>query len=70
MTLIVDIILNFLGLYLVFGVIFSVYFYVKGGVKLDEGMIGTPWHFKLIIFPGLVLFWSVLFLRLMKKDRE
>lgn len=60
--------LTLLALYLMAGVLFSIYFYVKGGTRLDQGMVGTPWHFKLIIFPGVVLFWSVLLIKLMKRS--
>lgn len=64
----INIFLTGLALYLMVGVLFSVYFYAKGAAKIDEGTAGTPWHFKLIIFPGVVLFWSVLLIKLMKKS--
>ncbi|MBC6426251.1 MAG: hypothetical protein GDA51_07235 [Ekhidna sp.] len=68
MTVIIDIFLGTLVIYLIIGVLFSIYFYAKGSVRIDEGVKGTPWHFKLIIFPGVVLFWSVLVRKLMKKS--
>ena len=64
----VDILLWSMLLYLLMGLAFSVFFYVRGGAMIDEGTKGTPWHFKLIIFPGVVLFWSVLFIKLIKKS--
>lgn len=66
--IIIDFFLGSLALYLLFGMVFSVYFYVKGGQQLDEGVKGTPWHFKLIIFPGVVLFWSVLIGKIIRKS--
>lgn len=67
-TTIVDILLGGMALYLILGVLFSFYFYLSGASKVDEGTKGTPWHFKLIIFPGVVLFWSVLLLKILRKS--
>ena len=67
-TLIVDILLGSMVCYLLLGLLFSVYFYIAGASRLDEGTNGTPWHFKLIIFPGVVLFWSVLFVKSLKSS--
>ncbi|MEO9484890.1 MAG: hypothetical protein ABJG47_15630 [Ekhidna sp.] len=61
----VDILLGVMTMYLIAGVLFSIYFYVKGASKIDEGTDGTPWHFKLIIFPGVVLLWPALFIKLL-----
>lgn len=61
--MVIDILLFSVLIYLILGLIYSVYFYVSGAAKVDEGTQGTPWHFKLIIFPGVVLFWSVLLLK-------
>ncbi|MEM7298530.1 MAG: hypothetical protein AAF391_09730 [Bacteroidota bacterium] len=68
MTTVIDIFLAGLALYVIIGVLFSIYFYLKGADKIDEGTSGTPWHFKLIIFPGVVLFWSALLIKLLKKS--
>ena len=66
-TQLIDILLGAMALYLLLGVVFSFYFYMKAAAKIDEGTSGTPWHFKVIIFPGVVLFWSVLFIKLIRK---
>lgn len=67
-TLIVDILLGSMVCYLLLGLLFSVYFYIAGASRLDEGTNGTPWHFKLIIFPGVVLFWGVLLMKILRKS--
>lgn len=54
--------------YVVLGLLFSVYFYTKGAARIDEGTKDTPWHFKLIIFPGVVLFWFVLLVKSLKSS--
>lgn len=63
-----DILLSTMAFYLLFGVLFSVYFYAKAGIRIDEGVKDTPWHFKLIIFPGVVLFWVVLLRKFLKSN--
>lgn len=65
---IIDIFLGALSIYLMMGLIFSIYFYAKAGSKIDEGTKGTPWHFKLIIFPGVVLLWVALLAKHLKTD--
>jgi len=65
--ILVDIFLICLGLYLVIGLIFSLYFVFRGIVKLDEGVKDSPWHFRLLIWPGSVLLWSVLLLKIIRK---
>ena len=59
---IVLILINIAGLYLLLGLVFTLLFLWKGLTKVDEGAKGTSWFFKLLIFPGMCLFW-VLFLR-------
>ena len=66
MTIIIDVFLSTLAFYLLFGVLFSVFFYAKASIKIDDGVKDTPWHFKLIIFPGVVLFWIVLLRKFLK----
>ena len=50
-------ILKIVGLYLLVGAIFSVIFLLKGLEKVDADAKGTSWSFKLLIFPGLCVFW-------------
>ncbi len=64
----VNIFLYGLLLYVALGLVFSVFFYWKGARIIDEGTAGTPWHFKLIIFPGVILFWMVLFIKYLKRS--
>jgi len=68
MELVVDIFLGAMATYLIAGLLFGILFIVKLGERIDEGVKGTPWHFKAIIFPGVVLFWSVLLRKLFKKS--
>lgn len=65
--MIVDILLILMGVYLLLGIVFSIYFIFAGASKLDEDVKGSPWHFWLIIWPGSVLLWSVLLLKMIRK---
>ncbi len=67
-SLIIDILLGVMATYMVLGLVFSIYFYLKGAAKIDDGTKDTPWHFKVIIFPGVVLFWSILLLKLVRSN--
>ena len=68
MVLIIDLLLIAALAYLILGLVYAVYFYTKGAARIDEGTQGTPWHFKLIIFPGVVLFWAVLLTKSLKSS--
>ena len=61
MALVIDIFLLVLLVYLVLGILYSVWFYWKDAPVIDAGTQQTPWHFKAIIYPGVVLFWVILF---------
>ena len=55
-------------IYLFVGVIFAFFFYVKGMTKLDEGAKGSSIGFKLIVFPGIVVFWPFLLSKWIKAN--
>ncbi len=52
--------------YLILGIVFSIFFYRKGIEKVDEVTIGSTRGFKLIVFPGVVVFWPFLLYKWMK----
>ncbi len=68
MILVIDIFLFAMLAYVALGVVFSGYFYLGGAKRIDEGTQGTPWHFKAIIYPGVVLFWLPLFVKIFRKQ--
>lgn len=59
MELIISSILSIVGIYLVIGFIFSIVFIWKGLEKVDDGIHGSPWLVKTLIFPGMVVFWVI-----------
>lgn len=56
-----------LYLYLAIGACFGLWFVWKGAARLDEGMFGVSRWLKVLIFPGSVLLWPVLFLKIRRQ---
>jgi hypothetical protein len=48
------------AIYLLLGAIFVIPFLVKGITKVDEGAHSGSIGFKIIIIPGVIVFWPVL----------
>jgi hypothetical protein len=53
--------------YLIAGILFSIWFVTKGVDKIDESSHGSTTGFRLIILPGTVLLWPLLFKKLLSK---
>ena len=53
--------------YLALGVLFVIPFLIKGISKADEDANGSTTGFKIIIIPGVIVFWPVLLKKWMKK---
>jgi hypothetical protein len=62
----VEIILIIVAIYLFLGVLFVVPFLVKGLTKVDEGSHGGSIGFKIIIIPGVIVFWPALLRKWLK----
>ena len=58
------------GMYLAVGVLFALVFVVALIEKVDPGAVGSPWTFRVIIFPGCVVFWPVLLRKYLQRKRE
>ena len=46
--------------YLLLGVLFVIPFLIKGLTKVDQDALGSTVGFKIIIIPGVIVFWPVL----------
>jgi hypothetical protein len=68
--MIVEIILIIAVLYLLAGVLFVIPFLVKGISKVDEGAHGGTIGFKIIIIPGVIVFWPVLLKKWLEKRKN
>ena len=60
METIVIIVLWVLAVYLVCGFVFAICFLSKGITAVDEIAKGSSTGFRLIILPGVILFWPLL----------
>jgi hypothetical protein len=56
----VAVILLVAAAYLAAGAVFTVPFIIRGVTRIDEGAAGSGWGFRLIIIPGVIVFWPVL----------
>ena len=60
MNFMVEIVLIIVLIYLLLGIVFVIPFLMKGLTKVDEGAHGGTIGFKIIIIPGVIVFWPVL----------
>ena len=65
-----EIIVYAVGIYLLIGVLFAVWFVAFGVTKLDDSAKGTSFGFRLIIFFGAAAFWILLAWRLFKGEKR
>jgi hypothetical protein len=56
----VEVILIIVLIYLLLGVLFVILFLINGLTKVDAGAHGGTIGFKIIIIPGVIVFWPVL----------
>ncbi len=57
---IVILMLTLVAVYLIVGIVFTIAFQLKGLTKIDEGVSGSSWGFRIIIIPGCIVFWPLL----------
>jgi hypothetical protein len=62
----VTIILIVVAIYLAAGLLFAIPFVIKGVTKIDEGAVGSKWGFRVIIIPGVIVFWPLLLKKWMR----
>ena len=68
--MIAEIFLILLGFYLVSGFLFAVPFVLLGVKKIDPPAARGSWGFRLLIFPGVAVFWPVFLRRWLKGVHE
>ena len=64
----IELLLIIAAIYLVIGVLFVIPFLMKGLNKVDEATHGSTIGFKIIIVPGVIVFWPVLLSKWMKSN--
>ena len=68
--MIVEIVLNVIAVYLICGFVFSIAFLIKGISKIDKGVGGGTIGFKIIIIPGMIVFWPYLLKKWIRANKE
>lgn len=63
----ITILLLLAAVYLLAGVVFAIIFLLKGLEVLDEAAIGSTPGFKIIILPGCIVLWPILFHKWQRK---
>jgi len=63
----IQIMLIIVMIYLLIGVVFVIPFLLRGLTKVDETAHGGTIGFKIIIIPGVIVFWPLLLKKWMKK---
>ena len=66
----IEVILIIVLIYLLLGVLFVIPFLLKGLIKVDESAHGGTIGFKIIIIPGVIVFWPVLLNKWMKSGKK
>lgn len=69
MILLLQLLLDLLGLYLAIGALFAIPFAWKGAGHLDPHAINASWGFRLLILPGATFLWPLLARRWLRGDR-
>jgi hypothetical protein len=63
---IVETVLLMAAAYLIVGLVFSVFFVTILVTKIDESAQKSSWGFRLIIMPGVMVFWPALLKKLLR----
>lgn len=66
MELIINIFVTLLGVYVLIGFLFGLYFLFKGATKVDPLMKDTNKKVRVLLFPGVVATWPFLMRKLLK----
>lgn len=69
MESIISILLALVAVYLLLGLLFSIFFLWKGLAKVDPATKGSGLFFKLLIFPGMCAFWVFFLLKWLKVNK-
>ena len=67
---IVTIILYIVAVYLALGFLFMIPFVIKGVDRIDENAHGSNIGFRIIIIPGVIVFWIVLLKKWLKMGKK
>lgn len=64
METVIQVFLIFLGIYVAIGLLFGIYFFVKGASRLDPLIKDSKWTVRLLLLPGSIGLWPILLLKI------
>jgi len=67
MEVVISIFIGFLGIYFALGLMFGIYFFVKGATRIDPLIADSKWTVRLLLLPGSIGLWPILLAKLLKK---
>jgi len=67
MEILIHTFLNVLVIYLVIGLVFSIFFFFMGAARLDPLVKNSSWSVRLILLPGAIGLWIILLVKLFRK---
>jgi hypothetical protein len=70
MEMIVHIVLIIAAIYLISGLLFAIAFVTRGLTTVDEGAHGAGLGFRIIIIPGVIVFWPFLLYKWRSASKE
>ncbi len=69
MEIVIQVFLIFLGIYAGIGLLFGIYFFVKGASQLDPLIKDSKWTVRLLLFPGAVGLWPIVLLKIINLQK-
>jgi len=70
MITVINIFLGILGIYFLIGLLFGIYFLIKGAPKIDPLMADSKKKVRILLFPGVIATWPFLISKLFKPKTE
>lgn len=69
METIVQIIPTIILTYLAIGLVFGIYFFMRGAAQMDDLIKDSKWTVRLLLVPGAIGLWPLLLLKLRKPKK-
>ncbi len=57
-------------IYFGIGVLFGIYFFIKGAAKIDSLISESKWTVRLLLVPGAIGLWPILLIKILKTSKS
>lgn len=68
MEIIIDVFLILLGVYFALGILFGLYFLIKGASKIDPVLANSKKRVRILLLPGVIVTWLFLLPKVRKSN--